>query len=229
MAPGSNLALAQPLPLSQPEPISVARPLLPTVEAIEPYLRRIDANRWYSNLGPLCLEFEARLAERFGLKDDQLSTISNATVGLVLALQTAGARPGTHCLVPSWTFSASIHAVLGAGRSRGSAGHRHHSRRTAGSARRPAPRGCSPRRSSSGPDSGFPAAPRPSAGPGPAPRWRWRWWRAGRPRGRSARPGAPRTPGRGARGWSTSGWRRSAPDRGRSPPASASRAGPPVS
>ena len=95
--------------------IPVARPLMPKLEAIAPYLARIDANRWYSNLGPLCLEFEARLAERFGLGADQLSTISNATVGLVLALQTAGARPGTHCLVPSWTFSASIHAVLGAG------------------------------------------------------------------------------------------------------------------
>ena len=95
--------------------IPVARPLMPKLEAIAPYLARIDANRWYSNLGPLCLEFEDRLARRFGLETDQVSTIANATVGLVLALQTAGARPGTHCLVPSWTFSASIHAVLGAG------------------------------------------------------------------------------------------------------------------
>ena len=95
--------------------IPVARPLMPKLEAIAPYLARIDANRWYSNLGPLCLEFEGRLARRFGLEPDQVSTLSNATVGLVLALHAAGARPGSHCLVPSWTFSATIHAVLEAG------------------------------------------------------------------------------------------------------------------
>lgn len=113
MAPGSNLALAQPLPLSQPEPISVARPLLPTVEAIEPYLRRIDANRWYANLGPLALELEARLAERFA-RPTRIITCANGTQAITLALKAAGATEG-FCAVPAWTFVATAHAAIQAG------------------------------------------------------------------------------------------------------------------
>ena len=95
--------------------IPVAKPLLPTADTILPYLRQIDANRWYSNFGPLNEAFERRLAEHFGLPRDGLTTISNATVGLELALRTIGAPPGSHCVLPSWTFSASVHAVVGAG------------------------------------------------------------------------------------------------------------------
>ena len=36
------------------------RPLLPTAERIEPYLRRIDASRIYTNHGPLVCELECR-------------------------------------------------------------------------------------------------------------------------------------------------------------------------
>ena len=95
--------------------IPVARPLLPALEALAPYLTRIDASRWYSNFGPLCVEFEARLAERFGLTADCVTTVANATVGLTLALQTSGARPGSLCVVPSWTFPASVQAAIQAG------------------------------------------------------------------------------------------------------------------
>lgn len=95
--------------------IPVARPLLPTRAAIAPYLDEIDVARWYTNFGPLCLRFEARLADRYGLSPECVCTVSNATVGLVVSLQAAGAAPGSHCLVPSWTFSASVHAVIAAG------------------------------------------------------------------------------------------------------------------
>ena len=37
--------------------IPVAQPRLPTTDEIAPYLRRIDASRWYSNGGPLVQEF----------------------------------------------------------------------------------------------------------------------------------------------------------------------------
>ncbi len=95
--------------------IPVARPLLPSLEVLGPYIARIDANRWYSNHGPLCVEFEARLAERFGLPPDCVTTVANATLGLALSLQTTGAAPGSLCVAPSWTFPASIHAVVQAG------------------------------------------------------------------------------------------------------------------
>jgi dTDP-4-amino-4,6-dideoxygalactose transaminase len=95
--------------------IPVARPLLPDRAAIAGYLDEIDANRWYSNFGPLCLRFEARLAERYGVAAQGVATVANATLGLVVALQAVGARPGSHCIIPSWTFSASVHAIVAAG------------------------------------------------------------------------------------------------------------------
>ncbi|MET0375471.1 MAG: DegT/DnrJ/EryC1/StrS family aminotransferase, partial [Rhizorhabdus sp.] len=70
---------------------------------------------WYSNFGPLVLEFEARLAERLGLPSKGVATVANATMGLSLSLQATGAPRGTLCLLPSWTFSASVHAVVEAG------------------------------------------------------------------------------------------------------------------
>ncbi|MGA0608294.1 DegT/DnrJ/EryC1/StrS family aminotransferase [Phenylobacterium sp. VNQ135] len=101
--------------LHTPKAIPVARPRLPPLSALAPYIQRIDEARWYSNWGPLCQELETRLAARFGLEPEGVTTISNATVGLSLALQAAGAEPGRFCLVPSWTFSASVHAAVDAG------------------------------------------------------------------------------------------------------------------
>jgi len=110
---GESEAPGEPLhPLSK---IPVARPRLPRLGALAAYIERIDDARWYSNFGPLCEAFEARLAARFGLDPANVCTISNATLGLELALKSAGAKPGTLCLVPSWTFAASVHAVLEAG------------------------------------------------------------------------------------------------------------------
>lgn len=92
--------------------IPVARPKLPPLAALAPYIQRIDDGRRYSNYGPLCEEFEARLAARFGVGAAGVATVSNATVGLDLALKAAGARPGAFCVLPSWTFSASVHAAI---------------------------------------------------------------------------------------------------------------------
>jgi len=102
-------------PLSPLTKIPVAKPRLPRLGALAAYIERIDDARWYSNFGPMCEAFEARLAARFGLEPSGVCTISNATLGLELALKSAGAKAGSLCLVPSWTFSASVHAVLEAG------------------------------------------------------------------------------------------------------------------
>jgi dTDP-4-amino-4,6-dideoxygalactose transaminase len=95
--------------------IPVAKPRLPPLAALAPYIQRIDQARWYSNFGPLSEEFEARLGARFGVSRAGICTISNATVGLELALKAAGAPAGTLCMLPSWTFSASVHAAMEAG------------------------------------------------------------------------------------------------------------------
>jgi dTDP-4-amino-4,6-dideoxygalactose transaminase len=95
--------------------IPTMRPKLPSSERLTPYLRSIDSSRIYSNFGPLVRTFEDRLAARYGLTGETATTVSNATIGLTLALTSVGARPGTLCVLPAWTFIASAHAVTMAG------------------------------------------------------------------------------------------------------------------
>jgi len=95
-------------------PVPVARPRLPSAEAVFPYLQRIDAARWYSNFGPLLVEFEARLTARFP-DGAQVVTVSNATQGLTLALTAMDLPVGGYVAVPAWTFVATAHAVIQAG------------------------------------------------------------------------------------------------------------------
>lgn len=96
-------------------PIQVARPRLPPASVIEPYLREIDANAWYSNHGPLAVRLQSRLAQHWGVEAPEVALLTNATAGLTLALQASGAKPGTRCLMPSWTFVASAGAAVAAG------------------------------------------------------------------------------------------------------------------
>lgn len=94
--------------------IPVMRPQLPTTEELLPYLHRIDEARYYSNHGPLLRELERDLATRFGVNEHQIAIVANGTVALSAALVAAGARPGTRCLLPSWTFVASAAAAWAA-------------------------------------------------------------------------------------------------------------------
>ena len=95
--------------------IPVAKPRLPGCEEISPYLRRIDQSGWYSNGGPLVQELEDRLAEHAGGGAARVATVTNATIGLALALLSYDPPPGSLCVVPAWTFAATAHAVLLAG------------------------------------------------------------------------------------------------------------------
>jgi dTDP-4-amino-4,6-dideoxygalactose transaminase len=97
-----------------PGPLVIARPELPTAEALAPYLRRIDEARWYSNFGPLLTEFEARLAARFEPRT-QIVTCANGTQGLELCLRALQLAPGSLCAIPAYTFVATAHAVIAAG------------------------------------------------------------------------------------------------------------------
>ena len=94
--------------------IPVAAPTMPRAADLAPYLERIDAAGWYSNFGPLVLEFEARLAARFG-RGATVVTVANGTLALTLALEALGLPRGSLCALPSWTFVATAHAVRMAG------------------------------------------------------------------------------------------------------------------
>jgi len=95
----------------------VGRPRLPDAAVLTPYLREIDANRYYSNYGPLVQRFQERLtaATRFADGDGIVVTCANATLGLAAALIAQGVRTGDLCLMPAWTFVASPLAARLAG------------------------------------------------------------------------------------------------------------------
>jgi len=95
--------------------IPVMAPRLPSWEAISRYGVQIDSNRWYSNFGPLVCEFERRLAEHFGGDLGTVLTCANATLGITLTLQESVKNHCAGCLLPSWTFVATAHAVSAAG------------------------------------------------------------------------------------------------------------------
>lgn len=101
------------------EPIPVLVPTLPTTDELLPFLRRIDAAHWYSNYGPLWREFADGMAgflgDRAGRSAVGVTFTSSGTTAIELALRVR-ARPGARlCLMPSFTFIASAHAVCNAG------------------------------------------------------------------------------------------------------------------
>lgn len=99
-----------------PERIPLLIPDMPDADRLLPWLRRIDAARWYSNFGPLNREFEAALEAGFGGARSQAAcTVANCTLGLELALTALGLPRGSRVLVPAFTFIATASAVLRAG------------------------------------------------------------------------------------------------------------------
>lgn len=95
--------------------IPVLRPRLPSAAEILPYLQAIDAQRWYSNYGPLVQRLEKELSKHLGVGENELVTVTNATAGITAALLALEPEKGSVCLIPSWTFAATPHAARAAG------------------------------------------------------------------------------------------------------------------
>ena len=95
------------------ETLKVLIPTLPRFADLEPWLRRIDENRHYTNFGPLCRELEDRLSILIGA--EHAITVSSGTLGLELALAALELGEASRVLVPSMTFPATATAVVRAG------------------------------------------------------------------------------------------------------------------
>lgn len=96
-------------------PLLVAQ--LPDTDALIPYLRQIDSNRWYTNFGPLVLQLEQRFAASFAPTSlaPTAITASNGTAGLELALCALELMQGARVLLPALTFVATATSVIRAG------------------------------------------------------------------------------------------------------------------
>jgi dTDP-4-amino-4,6-dideoxygalactose transaminase len=94
--------------------IQVLRPLLPDAGRLLSYLRRIDANRTYTNWGPLTSELEARLSAHFGLAPGCVTSAVSGTGALTGAILATAGRATAHrpvAIVPAFTFVATALAA----------------------------------------------------------------------------------------------------------------------
>jgi dTDP-4-amino-4,6-dideoxygalactose transaminase len=90
-----------------PEPLHVGRPNLGDRSALHARIDGILDRRWLTNLGPLVLELEERLAALTGAR--HAVTTSSATLGLQVAAHSLGLTG--EVIVPAFTFVASAHAL----------------------------------------------------------------------------------------------------------------------
>lgn len=91
------------------------KPLLPDAQALVPYLKQIDNNRYYSNFGPLLAVLHTRFADLIGVDAAHVMTASSGMSGLELTIAALDLPHGSTVVLPSWTFCATAHAVLNAG------------------------------------------------------------------------------------------------------------------
>ena len=97
--------------------ISYFVPDMPTTEALIPYLKEIDNNRWYSNFGPLYHKFKQKMAEDClkNINSERLTIVSSGTSAIELALRSLNLPSGAKVLTTSFTFPATVEAIINAG------------------------------------------------------------------------------------------------------------------
>jgi len=97
------------------ELLPLRRVRLPSASKLAPYLRAVDRANWYTNFGAQSRALERRLAERYAVPADTVLTAANGTVALTAALLAADVPRDSYCIVPSFTFTGTVSAVLLAG------------------------------------------------------------------------------------------------------------------
>lgn len=105
-----------------PMRIPLLVPDLPSADELRPWLERIDKNRWYTNFGPLVLEFESALTRYLSNRpsgasqgDVCLTTVSSGTAAIELAILALALPESSRVLLPAFTFPATCTAIQRAG------------------------------------------------------------------------------------------------------------------
>lgn len=96
------------------ELIPILIPEVPKFDEISGYFKQIDDARIYSNYGPLNSMLIHKLADYLEIDSAQITTVSNATLGLEGAIRTAK-NIGSYWELPAWTFTATPAAAINAG------------------------------------------------------------------------------------------------------------------
>lgn len=98
--------------------IPLIRPNPPKLSELQSQLQALEASGMFTNNGPRVQRFEAALVERLFADQGACLAVSNATVGLMIAIRDAmgpGRGNGRYALMPSFTFAATAHAAIWAG------------------------------------------------------------------------------------------------------------------
>jgi dTDP-4-amino-4,6-dideoxygalactose transaminase len=91
--------------------IDFIKPKFPQPEELAEDLRRIYGNNYYSNNGPIYFEFKEKIESYLGQGIHSV-IVSNATLGLMLAIQTSfGDKKKKYVAIPSFTFAAGPLAI----------------------------------------------------------------------------------------------------------------------
>jgi len=88
--------------------IYVTQPDLPSLDEFTPYLKQIWDNKILTNGGPFHQQLERALCEYLGV--DHLALVTNATIGLVTALQAL--RITGEVITTPYSFVATAHSLL---------------------------------------------------------------------------------------------------------------------
>jgi dTDP-4-amino-4,6-dideoxygalactose transaminase len=102
---------------TQPSVIRFQAPQVPTLAEIAVHYARAEEARWFSNGGPCVRDLERDSAAYLGLEQAGVA-VSNATLGLMVALRACmghRTRKRQYIAVPSFTFIASVNAIVWAG------------------------------------------------------------------------------------------------------------------
>lgn len=87
--------------------IPFLRPHLVELDSYRTALEQMQASRLYSNFGPLNTEFESRLVRELFAGQGAATTVTNATLGLMLAINVCRRRGASLAIMPSFTFAAT--------------------------------------------------------------------------------------------------------------------------
>jgi dTDP-4-amino-4,6-dideoxygalactose transaminase len=78
-------------------------------------LKEIDTSHIYTNYGPINQRFEETIMSSFFQNRGAVTTVANATLGLMAAIQLKKRRKGKYALMPSFTFPATALAAIWCG------------------------------------------------------------------------------------------------------------------
>jgi dTDP-4-amino-4,6-dideoxygalactose transaminase len=95
--------------------IPFLRPKLVKQEEFLQYFLEIDKSRIYSNYGPINTRFESRVLNDYFDNIGAVTTVNNATIGLMLAISQCKRSKGKYALMPSFTFAATPLAAMWCG------------------------------------------------------------------------------------------------------------------